>query len=169
MNDLSPTIDVLAAPRSRAEATTLVSYLLPSFGVVVFAVTLIQVLFLAQGAQGLFYDSDTGWHIRNGEAILNSAAIPHVDSFSYTRTGHEWFAWEWLSDATFAAAHKADGLAGVALLAGFAIALCAWGAARLSISLGANLFFTAAAMVLLLGSTNIHWLARPHVFSWLLA
>ncbi|MBI2150549.1 MAG: hypothetical protein HYU27_08090, partial [Acidobacteria bacterium] len=60
------------------------------------------------------------------------------------------------------------GPAGVALLAALAIAVTAWGAARLSLSLGGNFFFTAVSMVLLLGTTSIHWLARPHVFSWLL-
>ncbi len=74
-------------PAEAAEVTSRAALLLPSFGVVVFAVTLLQVLFLAQGAQSLFRDSDTGWHVRNGEAILTTAAVPQVDSFSYTRGG----------------------------------------------------------------------------------
>jgi len=156
-------------PAEAAEVTSRAALLLPSFGAVVFAVTLLQVLFLAQGAQSLFRDSDTGWHVRNGEAILTTAAVPQVDSFSYTRGGRQWFAWEWLSDVVLGGAHRIAGLPGVALLAALAIALTAWGAARLSLSLGGNLFFTAAAMVLLLGTTSIHWLARPHVFSWLFA
>ncbi|MBI2822103.1 MAG: hypothetical protein HYX74_07740 [Acidobacteria bacterium] len=158
-----------SAPRSRAEVASLAALLLPGFGAVVFAVTLLQVLFLSQGAQALFRDSNTGWHVRNGEAILNTAAAPRVDRFSFTRDGRQWFAWEWLSDALLGGAHRIAGLSGVGLLAALAIALTAWGAARLSLSLGGNLFFTAAAMVLLLGTTSIHWLARPHVFSWLLA
>jgi len=156
-------------PAEAAEVTSRAALLLPSFGAVVFAVTLLQVLFLAQGAQSLFRDSDTGWHVRNGEAILTTAAVPQVDSFSYTRGGRQWFAWEWLSDVMLGGAHRIAGLPGVALLAALVIALTAWGAARLSLSLGGNLFFTAAAMVLLLGTTSIHWLARPHVFSWLFA
>jgi hypothetical protein len=126
------------------------------------------VLFLSQGAEGLFRDSDTGWHVRNGEAILNTAAVPRVDRFSYTRDGTPWVAWEWLSDALLGGAHSVAGLPGVALLTTLAIALTVWGAARLSLFLGGNLFFTAGAMVVLLGVTSIHWLARPHVFSWLL-
>jgi len=173
MSDYSQAIGALdSAPRSKpeaAEVTSLAALLLPGFGAVVFAVTLLQVLFLSQGTQALFRDSDTGWHVRNGEAILNTAAAPRVDRFSYTRDGRLWFAWEWLSDAVLGGAHRIAGLSGVALLAALAIALTAWGAARFSLSLGGNLFFTAAAMVLLLGTTSIHWLARPHVFSWLLA
>src|SRR6185295_6499616 len=101
--------------------------------------------FLSEGARGLFRDSDTGWHIRNGEAILNSYTVPRADPFSYTRNGREWFAWEWLSDVLLGEAHRIAGLSGVALLAGFGIALTVWYAARLSLALGGNLFFTAAA------------------------
>ncbi len=171
MSGYSQTIGVLDSAPSRsavAEVTSLPALLLPAFGSVVFAVTLLQVLFLSQGAQGLFGDSDTGWHVRNGEAILSTGAVPRVDRFSYSREGREWFAWEWLSDIVLAGAHRAAGLPGVAFVAALAIAMTAWGAARLCLSLGGNFFLTAGAMVLLLGTTSIHWLARPHVFSWLL-
>lgn len=147
----------------------LASLLLPSFGFVVFAVTLMQTLFLSQGAQALFRDSDTGWHVRNGDAIVAAASAPTTDHFSYSRAGRPWFAWEWLSDILLSSVHRIAGLPGVALLSGLAIALTAWGAARLSLSLGANLFASSGAMILLLGTTSIHWLARPHVFSWMMA
>src|SRR5881296_2140836 len=81
---------------STAAVRSAASWLLPSFGVVVFGVALVQVLFLSQGAQALFRDSDTGWHVRNGEAIIQNFALPRVDHFSYTREGQQWFAWEWL-------------------------------------------------------------------------
>jgi len=143
--------------------------LLPNFGVAVFAVTLLQVLFLSNGAQALFRDSDTGWHVRNGESILQTFSLTRVDTFSYTRAGQEWFAWEWLADAAFGGAYQFAGLSGVALIAAFAIALTVWGVAQLSLSLGGNLFLTAGAVVVLIGTTSIHWLARPHVISWFLA
>jgi hypothetical protein len=173
MNEYSQATWTLdSPPRSKPEAAAVsarIGLLLPSVGAVVFAVTLFQVLFLTPGAPGLFRDSDTGWHVRNGETILTTGAVPSADRFSYTRDGQQWLAWEWLSDAAFGGAHRLAGLPGVALLAALSIALTAWGAARLSLSLGGNLFFTAAAMVLLLSTTSIHWLARPHVFSWLFA
>src|SRR5262247_3606750 len=99
--------------RSRVAVNLPSALLLPSFGAVVFAVALLQVLFLANGGQALFRDSDTGWHVRNGEAILQNRAVPHVDSFSYTREGQPWFAWEWLSDAAFGAVYQFAGLPGV--------------------------------------------------------
>jgi len=158
-----------SASREEVRVSSLAALLVPSLGAVVFAVALLHVLFLSQGAQGLFRDSDTGWHIRNGEAILSSATIPRVDPFSYTQGGKEWFAWEWLADALLGGAHRIAGLPGVALLGALVIALTAWGAVRLALSLGGNLFFTAASAALLLVTTSIHWLARPHIFSWLVA
>jgi len=107
--------------------------------------------------------------VRNGEIILSTVSIPRTDHFSYTRDGQPWFAWEWLSDVTFGLLHRAAGLAGVALIAAILIAIAIAGAAHLALSLGGNLFFTAVASVLILGTTSIHWLARPHLFSWALA
>ena len=161
-----------STPRSnshRAEVTSLAVWLLPNFRAVVFAVTLFQVLLLSQGSQTLFRDSDTGWHVRNGETILKTHALPRTDRFSYTRERQPWFAWEWLSDAVFGSAYRLAGLPGVAVLSALAIALTALGVAHLALSLGGNLFFTAGAIVVLLGTTSIHWLARPHIFSWILA
>src|SRR5262245_31777746 len=135
-------------PRSHpgtAEVPLLVSALLPGFCAVVFAVALLHVLFLSEGAQGLFRDSDTGWHVLNGQAVLDTLTAPRVDNFSYTHNGRPWYAWEWFSDAVIGSAYRFAGLPGVAFLAAAAIALTAWGAARLTLSLGGNLFFTAAA------------------------
>jgi hypothetical protein len=161
-----------SAHRSKAdvvEVTSLAAWLLPNFLAVVFSVTLLQVLFLSAGSPRLFHDSDTGWHVRNGEAILSNSSIPQVDPFSYTRGGEPWFSWEWLSDAALGASYRFGGLSGVALITTAAIALAAFGAAHLALSLGGNLFFAAGGTVLLLGVTSMHWLARPHVFSWILA
>ena len=162
--DSSPTFKA-----ERTGVTSLAVWLLPNFVGVVFTLTLFEVLFLSAGIPRLFYDSDMGWHVRNGEAILRTAAVPRADHFSYTREGAPWFAWEWLSDAGFGALHRLAGLSGVALIAALTIALTAAGAAHLALSMGGNLFFTAFATVLLLGTTSIHWFARPHVFSWILA
>jgi hypothetical protein len=170
VSDYSQAIYSLDPPSpSAVQVRSLAAVLLPGLCSVIFVVALFQVLFLSRGTEGLFRDSDTGWHIRNGEAILAAHAAPVSDPFSYTRPGAEWFSWEWLSDVTLGFVHSRTGLAGVALLAAGAIALTAGASARLALSLGGNLFFTAAATVLLLGTTSIHWLARPHLFSWLLA
>src|SRR5215813_2923736 len=129
--------------RSRVAVKLPSALLLPSFGAVVFAVALLQVLFLSNGAQALFRDSDSGWHVRNGEAVLQSLSLPRVDHFSYTREGQPWFAWEWLSDVVFGSVHRVAGLSGVAIVTALAVAWTTWGVARLTLSSGGNFFLTA--------------------------
>src|SRR5947208_5171189 len=105
MNGYSQVIHALGSPPrfkdERAGINSLAVWLLPNLVGIVFTVTLLQVLFLSAGVPRLFHDSDTGWHVRNGEAILSTGAVPRGDRFSYTRDGSPWFAWEWLSDAVF--------------------------------------------------------------------
>jgi hypothetical protein len=130
-------------------------------------VTLLYCLFLLQGYQQLFRDSDAGWHLRNGEAILATGTLPHTDPWSFTRAGQPWFAWEWLSDVGTGAIHGSLGLRGVALFYGVAIAAGVWLWFRLHWALGGNFPIACAMAPLLLSTCNIHWLARPHVLSWL--
>jgi hypothetical protein len=143
--------------------------LLPSLAVAVFAVTLLQVLVVSDGARTLFRDSDAGWHIRTGERILSSREVPRTDPYSFTHQGREWMAWEWFSDVILGGVHRAGGLPGVALLMTTVIAATALAWCALAMRLGANFFLVAVGAALLLGTTSIHWLARPHVFSWMLA
>jgi hypothetical protein len=72
---------------------------LPNVAMAAACVTLFYCLFLFQGYKQLFRDSDAGWHIRNGEAILSTSTLPRTDPYSFTREGQPWFAWEWLSTA----------------------------------------------------------------------
>jgi hypothetical protein len=146
----------------------LAGLLIPSLGSAIFVIILLNILFLSEGTRTLFRDGDTGWHISTGESIVRAAVVPAADSFSLIHAGREWFAWEWLADVALGGAHLALGPSGVALLAALVIALTGWAAWRLALSLGANIFLTFAMLVPMLGTTSIHWLARPHIFSWLL-
>ena len=65
-------------------------------------------LFVAgAGWSVLLADGDTGWHIRAGEFILDTGAVPRTDLFSYSKAGAPWYAWEWLADVVFALAWRA--------------------------------------------------------------
>jgi hypothetical protein len=140
---------------------------LPDVAMAAACVTLFYCLFLFQGYQKLFRDSDAGWHIRNGEAILASRSLPHTDPYSFTRAGQPWFAWEWLSDVASGALHRAGGLNAVALFYAAAIAFGVWLWFRLHWALGGDFLIACAMAPLLLSTCNIHWLARPHVLGWL--
>ena len=142
-------------------------WLRPDLALAAASVTLFYCLFLFQGYQKLFRDSDAGWHIRTGEAILQTGTLPRTDPYSFTRAGQPWFAWEWGADAVVGAIHRAAGLTGVALFYGVAIAAGVWLWFRLHWSLGGNFLVACAMAPLLLSTCNIHWLARPHTISWL--
>jgi len=130
-------------------------------------VTLFYALFLFQGYTAFFRDSDSGWHIRTGEMILRTASLPHTDPYSFTRAGEPWFAWEWLADVLMGFVHQAAGLTGIVFLYGLAIAGCVWLWFRLNWDVGGNFLLACALASPMLSTTNIHWLARPHVLSWL--
>jgi hypothetical protein len=142
-------------------------WLLPDLALVVACVTLVYCLFLFQGYRKLFRDSDAGWHIRTGEAILSTGDLPRTDPYSFTRAGQPWFAWEWMADIAAGAVDRAAGLSGVALFYAAAIAAGVWLWFRLHWALGGDFLLACAMAPLLLSTCNIHWLARPHILSWL--
>jgi hypothetical protein len=144
-----------------------IAWLFPDVALVAAAVTLFYCLFLFQGYQQLFRDSDAGWHIRNGEAILASGRLPRTDTFSFSKAGEPWFAWEWLADTAVGAVHRAAGLRGVAFFYSLAITAGVWMWFRLHWTMGGNFLIACAMAPLLLSTCNIHWLARPHVLGWL--
>src|ERR1019366_5689368 len=90
-----------------------------------------------------------------------------TDPYSFTRTGQPWFAWEWAADVLAGAGDRVAGLRGVALLYGTAIAAGVWLWFRLHWAVQGNFPIACAMAPLLLSTCNIHWLARPHVLSWI--
>ncbi|MFN0169424.1 MAG: hypothetical protein ACKV22_23625 [Bryobacteraceae bacterium] len=141
-------------------------WLVPDLATAAAIVTFLYCLFLFEGHWKLFRDSDTGWHIRAGEAMLASRSLPRTDPYSFTRTGSPWYAWEWGADLLMGLAHR-WGVAGVALLYGCAIALCTWIWVRLHWAAGGDFLLAAAMTAPFLSTTNLHWMARPHVLSWI--
>src|SRR5258706_5500478 len=125
-------------------------------------------LVLGGGGKSLLGDGDTGWHIRTGDYILQHHAVPRVDIFTFTRPNAPWFAWEWLSDVLFSQVHQAWGVKGISLLAG--VVLCAMATVLFCHMLwsGGNLFLALGAALLANGASSVHFLARPHVFTFLL-
>lgn len=125
-------------------------------------------MFGASGWKSLLGDGDTGWHIRTGEYILSQHAVPTRDLFSYSRPGAPWFAWEWLTDVTYAALFHAGGLKAMVLFAGALIAVFATVLLRFTLWRGANALVALLTTLLAVGSSSMHFLARPHLFTLLL-
>ncbi len=143
--------------------------LAPDAAWILSAIAVLFALLLGDGVGRLFRDSDTGWHVRSGEAMLRSMSLPRTDPYSFSKPGEIWFAWEWGADVLMAAAHRWDGLRGVAVLYLTLLAAASWTWFRLHWSYGGNFFLACAMASPMLTTLSLHWLARPHVFGWLLA
>jgi hypothetical protein len=160
-----------SSPASGSSPETLrpawVRLFLPSVSDVLF-VGLLAVLVFTPLSVRLLGDAGIGWHIRTGQLILTSYAIPRVDPFSATMHGQPWFAWEWLYDLLVGGLERAAGLNGVVWLTAVAIAaVFAW-TFRLLVQRGKSVPVALALVLLAASSSMIHFLTRPHVISWLL-
>ena len=140
----------------------------PRIPEILFAAILIWMFASGQGWTVLLSDGDTGWHIRNGERILDTRSVPHSDAFSFGADGHSWFAWEWLSDVLFAGLFRWGGLRAVSMFCGIVIAAAVSVMFRHLVwrSVGMAIAFPLALVSV--GASSIHFLARPHVIGLLL-
>ncbi len=142
-------------------------FLMPSVSDIVFTVLFLTLAF-GSLAPRLLGDADTGWHIVNGERILETRSVPHTDPFSYTLAGQPWYAWEWLYDVLAGELHRRAGMNGVVLLSALLIALAFATLFRWTLARTGRLLSVAGLLVLSLMASSIHFLARPHLASWLL-
>ena len=138
--------------------------LVPTFPELFFAAILLAAFGRISSWEALLFDGDTGWHIRTGELILRSGAVPRHDPFSFSRPGEPWFAWEWLSDVIFALWHAEGGVQTVAAFS--AVVLCAAGTLLLCWLLrrGVGLWIGLAVTLAAVSASTVHYLARPHIF-----
>src|SRR3984893_4970748 len=141
--------------------------LIPSVGDVIFIV-LLALLTLTPLSVRLLGDAGIGWHIRTGQEILATHAIPRVDSFSSSMNGKPWFAWEWLYDLVVGGLEGVTGLNGVVFLTALMIAALFGWTFRLLLRRSTNLFVAVVLVMLAASASMIHFFARPHVVSWLL-
>ena len=140
--------------------------LLPSIAHIIFLGTL---LILALDNDGrLLGDADTGYHIRAGEFIIDNLTIPQTDIFSYLTPPLPWTLHEWLSEVIMALVHRFAGLTGIVVLFAFMIALCSYLVFELLLKPGSNLLFATAIGLLVVLASSSNWLARPHVFTFVL-
>ncbi|MBZ5613884.1 MAG: hypothetical protein LAO23_07740 [Acidobacteriia bacterium] len=112
-------------------------------------------------------DSDIGWHIRTGEQILATRAVPRTDPFSSTMQGQPWFAWEWLYDLALGLLHRACRLNGVVWLCALLVAAIFVLLLSHLLERGTGLLLAVLLMLLAEAASTIHLYARPHIVSWL--
>ncbi len=107
-------------------------------------------------------DTDTWWHIRSGEYILDNGTI-HGDPFSHTKTGETWINHSWGSQLIMLAFWNVAGNAGLAL---YTAILAVGGMALLySISAG-NVYLRGFVLILGAATAAVFWSARPQMLSF---
>jgi len=143
--------------------------LTPTLSDLAFLLPILVLFWSTTGVGWLLTDSDTGWHIRTGDWILASGRIPRADVFSFTMAGRPWVAWEWLSDIVMALAHRTGGLAGVVFFAVLLLGVTSVCIYREAVAECGHRFIALALTWLALSASTIHWLARPHLVTPLMA
>ena len=135
------------------------SFLIPSTSDLIFVLLLVG---FAAGplAQKLLGDAGIGWHIRTGQLILKTGAVPRVDPFSAIMGGQPWFAWEWLCDVLVGWLERIAGLNGVVFASALVIAGTFTLAFRRMIARGAGLMVAVPLLLLAVLASSIHWLGR---------
>jgi hypothetical protein len=112
----------------------------------------------------LLQDSDTYWHIKIGQWIIDHGAVPTTDFFSFTRAGSPWMSNAWLSQVLYAASYAQAGWAGPVVLASLAIATTL----VIFVNLLKTHFEPAHRVLLAMLAFVLSWhhlLARPHVLA----
>ncbi len=140
--------------------------LMPSFTDFAFLVPMAFLFGRMDGVKTLLSDCDTGWHIRTGEWIIANRAIPLHDIFSFSKPGQPWYAWEWLSDVGMAWLNGHGGLRTVVMFAIIMLSLTFALLFRL-LRRKAGPITSITVTILAAAAASIHWLARPHLFTFL--
>jgi hypothetical protein len=147
---------------------TLRRWLTPGFADLIFVALISWLFILSPKGWGLLLsDGDTGWHIRTGEWILANHRVPYTDLFSFSRPGEPWYAWEWGADVLFALLHGWGGLALLSFFCGFVLISTSVITLRWMIWRGASVIAAFPILLLSIGGSTMHYLARPHVFTLL--
>ena len=139
--------------------------ILPSLTDMIFVICLAAVVRI--GNYFVSADGDAARHLTVGEYLLSTGRLLREDVFSFTMFGQPFVPYEWLAEVASAASYRVLGLAGPLLLHGAVIALAfSLVHARLR-RRGESPLLAVGVVVLVTATSQIHWLARPHVFSFL--
>jgi hypothetical protein len=111
-------------------------------------------------------DPDFWWHLKSGQYILQTRAIPHVDPFSFSRAGSPWVAHEWLSEIIMYATFRLAGWAGLVII--FAATITTSLAIVYQRSAGKPFVAAFAVFLAALASAPLFGL-RPQMFTFLFA
>jgi len=143
-----------------------IKYLIPSIADVFFILLFLTLSLLVPTK--LLIDCDTGYHIKAGEYILNSFSVPRYDIFSFIAPAPRWIAFEWLSEVIMALVHYWGELTSIVIFFALVISLTYYFLFKNLQKDKINIVIVTFITLLVIASSSIHWLARPHVLSLLI-
>jgi len=121
---------------------------------------------LAIKPEMIFFDGSTGWHLVSGNYIWQHLCVPRFDLISYTFTQKPWVAYEWLSDLIMAALVKLGGMSLLQVTVACVLGLLFLLLYRRCRDNGCNFILATALTIIGALVCAIHWLARPHLFTF---
>jgi hypothetical protein len=119
-------------------------------------------------------DTDTWWHIRSGEYIIDQREIPKTDPFSHTRYGEDWIDHSWGSQLVIYEAyhvfggHGEPGDSGNIGLSLYTAVLATAGIAFVYGMCAGNVYTRAFVIVWAAATAAVFWSPRPQMFSFML-
>ena len=141
-------------------------YVLPTFDNILWMGAFFGV-FLG-GRRMINADGDLALHLNLGKYILNTRCIPLRDVFSHTLPGQPVTQHEWLSTLIFESIKRIFGLEGVIFLCALVISRTIYLLFKHIQSKSQTLLPVLLVVLLTLINSIVHWLARPHIFTFLL-
>ncbi len=129
---------------------------------------LIAILFIAifTMAVRLPADTDTWWHLRSGQYVVENRMVPTTDPFSHTRAGQPWIDHGWLAQVFWYSLYALGGWPGLSLGLAALVTLTFWLVWQVT---PGNLYIRAFVLVLGAITSAVIWVARPQMVSFLLA
>ena len=147
------------------QENALLCWLMPSVADLIFVALLASLAFTPLSMK-LLGDAGIGWHVRTGQLILETHTIPRIDPFS-AQIQKPWVAWEWLYDVVVGRLELSTGLNGVVWFTAVVIATVFAAVFRLLVKRVTDVLVALLLTLLAMSASTIHFLARPHVLSWL--
>ncbi|MBE0699551.1 MAG: hypothetical protein IH586_21720, partial [Anaerolineaceae bacterium] len=141
-------------------------YVLPGLGDILWMGAFFGAIGL--GPRMMNVDGDLGRHLAVGGYILDEGKVPLQDLFSHTLTGQVLTPHEWLAQVVFALSARLAGLNGVVLTCALLIAFTFWLVFRRARQASQGLLLPVLAVVLAMAASSLHWLTRPHLFTFLM-
>lgn len=128
---------------------------------------LVAIVFISVAAMAVRApaDTDTWWHVRAGQYILETRTIPTSDPFSFTREGQLWIDHGWLAQIFWYGLLALGGWSLVSLGLAALVTLSFWLVWR---QMEGDLYLRGFGLVLGAITSSVVWAARPQMVSFLL-